>query len=94
MDYSPPGASVHGTLQARILEGVAIPSLGELPNLGIEPSSPALQEDSLLSEPPGKPKGNQISSYFHLSFAPGLPTSREGLELCWERASTLGPCTC
>ena len=26
MDYSPPGSSVHGLLQARILEGVAMPS--------------------------------------------------------------------
>ena len=26
MDYSPTGSSVHGILQARILEGVAIPS--------------------------------------------------------------------
>ena len=28
---------------------------GDLPNLGIEPVSPALQADSLLCEPPGKP---------------------------------------
>ena len=28
---------------------------GDLPNSGIEPRSPALQADSLLSEPPGKP---------------------------------------
>ena len=26
MDYSPPGSSIHGILQARILEQVAIPS--------------------------------------------------------------------
>ena len=30
------------------------PFPGELPNPGIEPRSPALQADSLLSEPPGK----------------------------------------
>ena len=35
--------------------GVPLPSPGDLPNPGIEPRSPALQEDSLLSEPPGKP---------------------------------------
>ena len=29
---------------------------GDLADPGIEPGSPALQEDSLLSEPPGKPK--------------------------------------
>ena len=31
------------------------PSPGDLPDLGIEPGSPALQADSLPSEPPGKP---------------------------------------
>ena len=29
MDYSPPGSSVRGILQARILEWVAIPSMRE-----------------------------------------------------------------
>ena len=29
---------------------------GDLPNPGIEPRSPTLQADSLLTEPPGKPK--------------------------------------
>ena len=49
-----PGSSVHGTLQARILEWVAIPFSGDLPDPGTEPRSPALQADSLPSEPPGK----------------------------------------
>ena len=31
------------------------PFPGDLPDLGIEPGSPALQADSLPSEPPGKP---------------------------------------
>ena len=31
-----------------------LPSPGDLHNPGIEPGSPALQADSLLSEPPGK----------------------------------------
>ena len=55
IDSSPPGSSVHGISQARILEWVAISSPGDLPNPGIEPGSPALQAESLLSEPPGKP---------------------------------------
>ena len=38
-DYSPPGSSIHGILQARILEWVAVPSPGDLPNPGIEPTS-------------------------------------------------------
>jgi len=36
------------------------PTPGDLPNSGIKPRSPALQADSLLSEPPGKPR---INSY-------------------------------
>ena len=46
MDCSPPGSSVHEILQARILEWVAFPSLGDFPDPGIEPTlpmSPALQ---------------------------------------------------
>ena len=53
-DDGPPGSSVHGSLQARILEWVAIPFSGDLPNLGIKSGSPAWQADSLPSEPPGK----------------------------------------
>ena len=49
MDYSPPGSSVRGILQARTLEWIAISFPGDLPNPGIEPGSPALRADSLLS---------------------------------------------
>ena len=46
-------------VQARILEWVAMPGglspPGDLPNPVIEARSPALQVDSLPSEPPGKP---------------------------------------
>ena len=34
--------------------GLPFPSPGNLPNPGIKPESPALQADSLPSEPPGK----------------------------------------
>ena len=53
MDYSLSGSSVHGILQARILE-LPCPPPGDIRNPGIEPRSPALQADSLPSEPPGK----------------------------------------
>ena len=36
--------------------GLPFPSPGDLPDPGIEPSSPALQADALPSEPPGKPR--------------------------------------
>ena len=39
MDYSPPGSSVHGILQARILELVAVPSSGDLPDPEMELAS-------------------------------------------------------
>ena len=42
LDCSPPGSSVYGILQARILEWVPFPSPGDLPDLGIEPASLAL----------------------------------------------------
>ena len=35
--------------------GLPFPSPGDLPNPGIEPRSPSLLADVLLSEPPGKP---------------------------------------
>ena len=55
MDCSLPGSSVLGILQARNWR-IAFPSPGVLPDPSTEPRSPALHLDSLLSEPPGKPK--------------------------------------
>ena len=42
MDCGPPGSSVHGILQAGILEWIAISSFRYLPDPGIEPVSLAL----------------------------------------------------
>ena len=61
MNCSLPGFSVHEIRQARILEWVAILSPEDLPNPGTEPGSPALQVDSLPSEPPGKPETRQAA---------------------------------
>ena len=67
MDCSPPGPSVHARsniLQARILEWAAMPSsrgssyYGD-GNRGL-PASPALQADSLSTEPPAKPYSRQV----------------------------------
>ena len=60
MDCSPPGSSVHGISQARILEWVAISSSRDLPKPGVEPvspspESPTWQAVSLPLVPPGKP---------------------------------------
>ena len=53
--WSLAGSSVNGIFQARVLEGLLFPSPGNLLDPGIEPRSPALRADSLLTKPPGKP---------------------------------------
>ena len=70
MNYSPPGFPVHGILQARIVEWVAISFLG------IQPAFPASQAVSLLSEPPGKlDKGHNKQKRKHN--LPSWNTSKE-----------------
>ena len=39
------------------------PTIGDLPDLVIEPRSPALQADSLLTKPPGKVPGKELHWY-------------------------------
>ena len=63
MHCSPPDSSVHGVLQARILELVTIPSSRRSSNPGIKPRSSTLQADTLLSEPPGKPVNTGVGSH-------------------------------
>ena len=52
MDNSPPESS-WGFSRQEYWGGLSCPPPGDLPNPGIEPRSPTLQADSLLSEPPG-----------------------------------------
>ena len=54
--------------------GLPSPPPGDLPNLEIEPRSPALQADSLLSESPGKPTSSQT----HLDSVLLCPVSLPG----------------
>ena len=53
-------STVHGILQARILEWVAFPFSRVSFQSRVEPRSPALQMDSLLAEPPGKPRADLV----------------------------------
>ena len=46
--------------------GNHFPSPGDLPNPGIEPSSPTLQADSLPAEPLGEPKTTGVGSLYLL----------------------------
>ena len=56
--------------------GLPFPSPGDLPDPGIEPGSPALQADALLSEPPGK---TSDKLYLHI---PGLFMAWSPESLC------------
>ena len=81
MNCSLPGSSIHGILQARILEWVAIPFSRGSSRPRDWPGSPALQADSLPSEPPGR-----LSNNPECSIGPSLlflPTSLWTVSWCW-----------
>ena len=67
--FDPMDYTVHGILQARILDWVAIPFPEDLPSSGIRPRSPALQVGSVPAEPPGKSVswGRECNFYFKSS---------------------------
>ena len=66
MDYSLPGSLSMEFSRQEYWSGVPFPSPGDLPDSGIEPSSPALQANTLPSEPPAKPMqsiaGNKLQN--------------------------------
>ena len=72
MDCSLPGSSVHGIFPGKntevdfhfLLQGIF---LTQGFNPGIQPRSPALQADSLPSEPLGKPKKAERLSFYPTS---------------------------
>ena len=54
--------------------GLPFPPPGDLPNPGIKPRSPALQADSLPSEPPGKPcEMNTILKFLRMMWEKSHP---------------------
>ena len=61
--------------------GLPFPSPEDLPDPGIKPQPPALQTDTLLSEPPGKPinrSNNTTLSHLSEKPSPGLGTCLPG----------------
>ena len=76
MDCSLPGSSLHGILQARVLEWVAISSSRELPNSGIKPGSFAFQADALTL---GSSKG-EIFGFMPASRGGAFGAARAGLD--------------
>ena len=57
-----PHGIVYGILQVRIIDGVAVHFFRGFSNPGIKSRDPTLQADSLLAEPPGKPKNTGVGS--------------------------------
>ena len=54
--------TVHGILQARILEWVPLPSLGGFPNPGSNTGLPHYRQILYQAEPQGKPKNTGVGS--------------------------------
>ena len=78
MDYSPPASSVHGILQARILEWVAISFSRGSSRLrdGTRVSvSPALAGGSFTIEPPGLPSERSLNREHNHRRSPGQGSS-------------------
>ena len=69
--WDPMDCKVHGILQARLLArvGKPFPSPGNLPNPGIKPRSPALEADSLLARPQGKPIDANDDKIWFINYA-------------------------
>ena len=78
--------------------GFPCPPPGDLPNPGIEPRSPALWADYLLTQPPGKPRNTEVGS---LSLLPrtfrwprnptGVSCIAGGFFTCWATSSYYTP---
>ena len=78
MDCSLPGFSVHGFSRQEYWSGLPFPSPGDLPDPGIGPESPTVEEGALQSEPPGK---SDINMYCHTKERPEKKGKQEGAEL-------------
>ena len=77
MDCSPPGSSVHGFPRQEYWSGLPCLHRGDLSNPEIKPTSPvspALQVDSLPTEPSGKPNIQWSNLWFYDAFSRN-PTS-------------------
>ena len=80
MDYSPPVSSVHGILQARILEGVALPSSrgsSWLRDQTCVSSSSYIVGGFFTTEPPEKPLGLQYKQPIWLELVHPISSKRK-----------------
>ena len=61
----PMDSSFHGIFRQEYWSGLPFPSPGDLPNPGVKPGSPALQEDSSLSGPPRIRQYSSIAGVYY-----------------------------
>ena len=92
-DCSPPGSSVHGVLQPRILDWVAIPSSGGSSYPVIEPqppASPASAGGLFTTQPPGKPCLGPRCILICVFPKPGLSVAGAEGQACESKTSACG----
>ena len=82
VDCSPPGSSVHGDSPGKNTGVGCHAPPRDIPNPGTKPSSPVLQVDSILSEPPGKPKNTGVGSLSLLQGIFPIQESHQSLLHC------------
>ena len=71
--------------------GLPFPSPGDLRDPGIEPRSPALQADTLTSEPPGKPQTEIPNKSGHLLLFPVSENGNTVYPIFWARSLWIQP---
>ena len=69
VDCNPPGSSVHGTFQARILDGLPFPAPGDLPDPAIKPMPPTLAGTFFTTAAPEKSMCNYLWDGLSLDFS-------------------------
>ena len=84
MDTSPPGSSVHGSLQARILEWVAMPFSRGSSWPRDRTCDSSLAGEFFTTEPPGKPKLLNRNSNFQFEVLEGIQGYRTQ-NVAWDK---------
>ena len=74
--------------------GLPFPSPGDLPDPGIKPRSPALQADSLTSEPPGKWRKDKVKRPLYSEIVRNCQVKLAGIGPCFQRSVQSLGCDC
>ena len=83
MDYNLPVFSVDGFFQARILDWLSFPPPGDLPDLGIESTSPAVAGRFFTTEPPGKLSSKMQRTFLRYREPERWQCEKNSTNHCW-----------